>query len=76
MTSFLTTKPVVVRYCHIAVPQATIHGTVGLGPATAKPVIVLRNILECISGMAQRERFRTELYGLTDSELVDIDITA
>ena len=57
--------------------MSTIHGTAGLGPATAKRQVYspLETYWNAFQQWRKRDRLRTELYGLTDSELVDIGIT-
>jgi uncharacterized protein YjiS (DUF1127 family) len=55
----------------------TIHGTAGLGPATAKRQVYspLETYWNAFQEWRKRERLRTQLCRLTDSELVDIGIT-
>ena len=57
--------------------MSTIHGTAGLGPATAKRQVYspLETYWNAFQEWRKRERLRTQLCRLTDSELVDIGIT-
>jgi uncharacterized protein YjiS (DUF1127 family) len=57
--------------------MSTIHGTAGLGPATAKRQVYspLETCWNAFQEWRKRERLRTQLCRLTDSELVDIGIT-
>jgi uncharacterized protein YjiS (DUF1127 family) len=57
--------------------MSTIHGTAGLGPATAKRQVYspLETYWNAFQEWRKRERLRTQLCLLTDSELVDIGIT-
>ena len=56
--------------------MSTIHGT-GLGPATAKRQVYspLETYWNAFQEWRKREKLRTELCRLTDSELADIGIT-
>ncbi|MGH6712174.1 MAG: DUF1127 domain-containing protein [Bradyrhizobium sp.] len=57
--------------------MSTIHGTAGLGPATAKRQVYspLETYWNAFQEWRKRERLRTQLCRLTDSELGDIGIT-
>ena len=57
--------------------MSTIHGTAGLGPATAKRQVYspLETYWNAFQQWRKRDRLRTELYGLNDRELMDIGIT-
>ncbi len=57
--------------------MSTIHGTAGLGPAIAKRQVYspLETYWNAFQEWRKRERLRTQLCRLTDSELVDIGIT-
>ena len=57
--------------------MSTIHGTTELGPATAKRQVYspLETYWNAFQEWRKRERLRTQLCRLTDSELVDIGIT-
>ena len=57
--------------------MSTIQGTTELGPATAKRQVYspLEAYWNSFREWRKRERRRTELYRLTDSELMDIGIT-
>jgi uncharacterized protein YjiS (DUF1127 family) len=58
--------------------MSTIYGTAGLGPATAKRRAVyspLEAYWNAFQEWRKREKLRTELCRLTDSELADIGIT-
>jgi uncharacterized protein YjiS (DUF1127 family) len=57
--------------------MSTIQGTTELGPATAKRQVYspLEAYWNAFQEWRKRERLRTELYRLTDSELMDIGIT-
>ena len=57
--------------------MSTIHGTAELGPATAKRQVYspLETYWNAFQEWRKRERLRTQLCRLTDSELVDIGIT-
>ena len=57
--------------------MSTIHGTTELGPATAKRQVYspLETYWNAFQEWRKREKLRTELCRLTDSELVDIGIT-
>jgi uncharacterized protein YjiS (DUF1127 family) len=57
--------------------MSTMHGTAGLGPATAKRQVYspLETYWNAFQEWRKRERLRTQLCRLTDSELVDIGIT-
>ena len=57
--------------------MSTIHGTTGLRPATAKRQVYspLETYWNAFREWRKRERLRTQLCRLTDSELVDIGIT-
>jgi uncharacterized protein YjiS (DUF1127 family) len=57
--------------------MSTIHGTTELGTATAKRQVYspLETYWNTFQEWRKRERLRTQLSRLTDSELVDIGIT-
>jgi uncharacterized protein YjiS (DUF1127 family) len=57
--------------------MSAIHGTAGLGPATAKRQVYspLDAYWNAFQEWRKRERLRTQLCRLTDSELMDIGIT-
>jgi len=57
--------------------MSTIQGTTELGPATAKRQVYspLEAYWNAFQEWRKRERLRTQLYRLTDSELIDIGIT-
>jgi uncharacterized protein YjiS (DUF1127 family) len=57
--------------------MSSIHKTTELGPATAKRQVYspLETYWNAFQEWRKRERLRTELYRLTDSELMDIGIT-
>ena len=57
--------------------MSTIQGTTELGPATAKRQVYspLEAYWNAFQEWRKRERLRTQLCRLTDSELVDIGIT-
>ena len=58
--------------------MSTIYGTAGLGPATAKRRAVyspLEAYWNAFQEWRKRERLRSQLCLLTDSELMDIGIT-
>ena len=56
--------------------MSTIHGTAGLGPATAKQVYSpLKTYWNAFQQWRKRDSLRTELYSLNDRELMDIGIT-
>jgi len=57
--------------------MSTIQGTTELGPATAKRQVYspLEAYWNAFQEWHKRERRRTELHRLTDSELMDIGIT-
>ena len=57
--------------------MSTIHGTAGLGPATAKRQVYspLETYWNAFQEWRKREKLRTQLCRLTDSELADIGIT-
>jgi uncharacterized protein YjiS (DUF1127 family) len=57
--------------------MSSIHKTTELGPATAKRQVYspLEKYWNAFQEWRKRERLRTELYRLTDSELMDIGIT-
>ena len=57
--------------------MSTIHGTTELEPATAKRQVYspLEAYWNAFQEWRKRERLRTQLYRLTDSELMDIGIT-
>jgi uncharacterized protein YjiS (DUF1127 family) len=57
--------------------MSTIQGTTELGPATAKRQVYspLEAYWNAFQEWRKRERRRTELYRLTDGELMDIGIT-
>ena len=57
--------------------MSTIQGTTELGPTTAKRQVYspLEAYWNAFQEWRKRERRRTELYRLTDSELMDIGIT-
>jgi uncharacterized protein YjiS (DUF1127 family) len=57
--------------------MSTIHGTAGLGPATAKRQVYspLETYWNAFQQWRKRDRLRTELYGLNDRELMDIGTT-
>jgi uncharacterized protein YjiS (DUF1127 family) len=57
--------------------MSTIHGTAGLGPATAKRQVYspLETYWNAFQEWRKRKRLRTQLCRLTDSELMDIGIT-
>jgi len=57
--------------------MSTIHGTAGLGPATAKRQVYspLETYWNAFQEWRKRERLRAELYGLNNRELMDIGIT-
>jgi uncharacterized protein YjiS (DUF1127 family) len=57
--------------------MSTIQGTTELGPATEKRQVYspLEAYWNAFQEWRKRERRRTELYRLTDSELMDIGIT-
>ena len=57
--------------------MSTIHGTTELGPASAKRQVYspLETYWNAFQEWRKRERLRTQLCRLTDSELVDIGIT-
>ena len=57
--------------------MSTIHGTTELGPASAKRQVYspLETYWSAFQEWRKRERLRTQLCHLTDSELMDIGIT-
>ena len=57
--------------------MSTIHGTAELGPATAKRQVYspLEAYWNAFLEWRKRDRLRTQLCHLTDSELADIGIT-
>ena len=57
--------------------MSTIHGTAELGPATAKRQVYspLEAYWNAFQEWLKRDRLRTQLCHLTDSELADIGIT-
>jgi uncharacterized protein YjiS (DUF1127 family) len=57
--------------------MSTIHGTTELEPPTAKRQVYspLETYWNAFQEWRRRKRLRTQLYRLTDSELVDIGIT-
>ena len=57
--------------------MSTIHGTTELGPATARRQVYspLEAYWNAFQEWRKREKLRTELCRLTDSELEDIGIT-
>jgi uncharacterized protein YjiS (DUF1127 family) len=57
--------------------MSTIHGITDLGPATAKRQVYspLEAYWTAFQQWRKRDRLRTQLYRLTDSELMDIGIT-
>ena len=57
--------------------MSTIHGTTELGPASAKRQVYspLETYWNAFQEWRKREKLRTELCRLTDSELADIGIT-
>ena len=57
--------------------MSTIHGTTELGPATARRQVYspLEAYWNAFQAWRKREKLRTELCRLTDSELMDIGIT-
>jgi len=57
--------------------MSTIHGTAGLGPATAKRQVYspLETYWNAFQQWRKRDRLRTQLYGLNDRDLMDIGIT-
>lgn len=57
--------------------MSTINGTTERGPATAKRQVYspLETYWNAFQEWRKRKRLRTQLYRLTDSELVDIGIT-
>ena len=57
--------------------MSTIHETTELGPATAKRQVYspLERYWNAFQEWRKRERLRTRLYHLSDSELADICIT-
>ena len=57
--------------------MSTIHGTAELGPATAKRPVYspLEAYWNAFQEWRKRDRLRTQLCHLTDSELADIGIT-
>ena len=57
--------------------MSTIHGTAGLGPATAKRQVYspLETYWSAFQEWRKRERQRAELCRLRDNELMDIGIT-
>ena len=57
--------------------MSTIHGTTELGPATARRQVYspLEAYWNAFQEWRKREKLRTELCRLTDSELMDIGIT-
>ena len=57
--------------------MSTIQGTAGLGPATAKRQVYspLETYWKAFQAWRKREKLRTQLCRLTDSELADIGIT-
>ena len=57
--------------------MSTIQGTTELGPTIAKPQVYspLETYWNAFQEWRKRERQRTQLSRLTDSELVDIGIT-
>jgi uncharacterized protein YjiS (DUF1127 family) len=59
------------------IAMSTIHGITELGPATAKRQVYspLENYWDAFLAWRKRNRMRTQLCHLTDSELADIGIT-
>jgi uncharacterized protein YjiS (DUF1127 family) len=57
--------------------MSTIHESTELGPATTKRQVYspLEAYWNTFQEWRKRERLRTQLYRLTDSELIDIGIT-
>ena len=57
--------------------MSTINGTTELGPASAKRQVYspLETYWNAFQEWRKRERLRTKLYRLTDSELIDIGVT-
>jgi uncharacterized protein YjiS (DUF1127 family) len=57
--------------------MSTIYGTTGLGPASAKRQVYgpFEAYWNSFQEWRKRDRLRTELHRLTDSELLDIGIS-
>ena len=57
--------------------MSTIHGTTELGPASAKRQVYspLETYWNAFQEWRKREKLRTQLCRLTDSELADIGVT-
>jgi hypothetical protein len=57
--------------------MSTINGTTELGPASAKRQVYspLEDILECISGVAQTQKLRTQLCRPDRQRACDIGVT-